>query len=120
MTPLPSVLCFVLCAAAADKADDPLVGKWVAEDKVEDMDVEMTLEFVKGGTLKAEVKVGTRTVKMTGKYKVLDAETVELELKQDDKVQKERSKFKIGGDKRDKLTLTDKNGKSLEYKRPAR
>jgi uncharacterized protein (TIGR03066 family) len=109
------MLCVALLGPAlADKPVDPLVGKWVTQDKVDDMEVELTLEFVKDGAVKVEARVGKVTQKTTGKYKVLDADTVEMELKRDDKVQKEKSKFKVDGDR---LTLTDANGKSAEYRR---
>jgi uncharacterized protein (TIGR03066 family) len=115
MAILSPVLCLTLLAPAfADKPGDQLAGKWVTRDKLDDVGVGITLEFAKDGTLKVETRAGTRTDKLAGKYKVADGGTIEIEIKRDDKVQKDRYTFKVSDDK---LTLTNAAGKSAEYTR---
>jgi len=95
---------------AQDKPKDLIVGKWQAKEKVGDKEIVATIEFNKDGTM----KVTAEGFNFEGKYKLVDDETLETEVTIAGQTKKDTDKIKIT---KDKITLTDKNGKKTELTR---
>jgi uncharacterized protein (TIGR03066 family) len=117
MATLHSVLFAVLLApgAADAKLADALIGKWQGVLKEADgAELQLKVEFFKDGTLKAEMKHGDDVRKQDGKYKVIDEKTLETAIKTGDK--EEVEKVTVVLDK-DKLTVTNSTGRSVELMR---
>ena len=63
-------------AHAADKAKDLIVGKW----EINKENQKGTIEFGKDNTLKARIKADDNDINITGTYKFLDDDTIEVEM----------------------------------------
>jgi uncharacterized protein (TIGR03066 family) len=114
MSPIPTVLCLVLCAPVADKQAEQILGNWTGKDKVGDEAVQVSLNFFRDGTLTIEMRTDRLSLRQSGTYKFVTENAIEVTTLQRDKVHKEKHKVKITTDK---LVLVDDNGVSREYAR---
>ena len=103
-------------AYAEDKPEELLIGKWHAKLKEDGKEFEVTIEFAKDGTMKAEFKIpdAKEPVTMKGKYKVVDGKVLETEVTFMGETKKDKDTFKVT---KDKLTTTDEKGKTIEFTR---
>ncbi|MBM4284202.1 MAG: hypothetical protein FJ128_02980 [Deltaproteobacteria bacterium] len=90
--------------ALAQDLKTQIVGKW---EGVKHKDV---MEFSADG----KMVVTDQTLKLEGAYKVLDADTIDIELKEKENVIKVKAKVTIAGDT---LSFTPEGDKTEEYKR---
>jgi uncharacterized protein (TIGR03066 family) len=102
-------------ADAKSDAEKALVGKWEAKQKVGDKELKATVDFQKDGKLVMSVtNTPMGDLKFEGKYKVIDANNLEVTITFMGKTMTEKSKFKVTGDK---LEMTDKNDKKETFTR---
>lgn len=102
-------------ADAKSDAEKALVGKWEAKQTVGGKELKATVNFQKDGKLLMNVtNTPMGDLKFEGKYKVIDAGTLEVTIMFMGKTMTEKSKFKITGDK---LEMTDKNDKKETFTR---
>ena len=97
-------------APADDKPKDLIVGKWMGKDGP----AEITIEFIKDGSLTVQAKAGDQKFELKGKYKVLDDKNLEVEITFMNETKKEKNEFTVT---KEKLTLTDPKGKKQEFTR---
>jgi len=90
--------------ALAQDLKTQIVGKW---EGVKHKDV---MEFSADG----KMVVTDQTLKLEGAYKVLDADNIDIELKEKENVIKVKAKVTIAGDT---LSFTPEGEKTEEYKR---
>ena len=103
-----AVLFLAVPASGDDKqAKELLVGKWEAKVKSGDKEATLLLEFDKDGKVSMKVTGGEKEFTFTGKYKVIDENTLELMTTVNQKTMTDRSKFKVT---KDSLELSDKSG----------
>jgi uncharacterized protein (TIGR03066 family) len=111
----------MLAPSFVDKPEELLIGKWAGKQKAKvndkEVEYEMMVEFTRDGTVKMEVK-GAAAFKVEGTYKVIDAKTLEVTLKDSDgDSNTNKSGFKVT---KDKLTLIDPSGKETLLTRVTR
>jgi uncharacterized protein (TIGR03066 family) len=99
-----------LASACSSKPKDQIIGKWSGKDG----ETDLTMEFNKDGTMKTEVKGGLVSGSVSGKYKFVDDNTIEMEVDVGDQKQTKKARVTI---EKDKMTLTDDKDKKLEYTR---
>jgi len=100
-------------APAPDKADKPkdlIVGKWMP-DKDKD---NVTLEFAKDGKLVVKQGDGDKKVEISGTYKFVKDDTMDVELDFMGKKMKETLTVTVA---KDELTTVDSKGKKETFKR---
>ena len=102
-------------ADAKSDAEKALMGKWEAKQKLGDKEIKATVDFQKDGKLAMSVtNTPMGDLKFEGKYKVLDANQLEVTITFMNKTMTEKSKFKVTGNT---LEMTDKNGKTEKFTR---
>ena len=116
MTLLTPVLFAVLLApAAADKPEDLIVGKWSHTEKQDKIEVTVSMEFTKDGKITVEMTMpqSKESIKLAGTYKVIDAKTLEVTMKDPTGQEKtEKGGYEVT---KEKLTLIDKEGKKTDF-----
>ena len=102
-------------AFADAKPEELIVGKWENKQKENDVEVTTVMEFTKDGKFSIVFNgPGPTSIGAAGTYKVLDANTLEVEFKMGAMTSKTKGKFKVT---KDKLTATDNKGKATEFTR---
>jgi hypothetical protein len=108
-------LAFVVIGCAL-KPQDLILGKWQGVSKAGGPELTVTVDFAKDGTVKTVAKVSAGEVPMTARYRFVDDHNIELEFTgPTGQVARERNK--IESISRDRLVLSDSQGKKLELKR---
>jgi len=104
--PLLAVGLFLALAgftAAQGDAEKAIVGKWQATKKAGDKEIKLALEFTKEGKL----TMSSDIFALSGTYRFLDAETLEVTFKVGEKDMTQKSRVKVAGDE---LTVTNPDG----------
>jgi uncharacterized protein (TIGR03066 family) len=100
--------------AVAEKADpklqEKLVGKWQATDT----DVKGSLlEFMKSGEVRIVISAPDVKTELTGKFRVLSEDTIEMTMKlPDGKEKTDKVRFAM---EKDTLTITGPDGKPVKF-----
>ena len=97
-------------ATAQDKAKDLIVGRWRLLEQKD----EVVIEFKKDGSLKFSAQSKDQKFEITGKYRVLDEDNLEVEKTFQGKTEKEKFKLAVT---REELKLTDPKGTVDKFKR---
>jgi uncharacterized protein (TIGR03066 family) len=95
---------------ADETAKDLIVGKWMPTKEKD----KATLEFTKDGKVTITETVGDKKMEVTGTYKFIADDKMEVELSIGGKTQKETLKVKVT---KDELTTTDSMDKTDTFKR---
>jgi uncharacterized protein (TIGR03066 family) len=91
---------------ATEKVQEMLLGKWeLTTGKTRGV-----LEFLKNG----EIKMAFGDRKLAGKYKLLDATTMEVEMTLSGETRKEKMEFSVS---KDEFVSTDASGRVEKFKR---
>jgi hypothetical protein len=103
----------VCCAVASARSPSPadlLVGRWQATEQLEDRELSLRMEFTRDSV---RITIGGATV--SGPYRWVDAQTIEVALRDpDNHVQTERSTIQVS-DK--ELTVTGRDGHPMTFTR---
>jgi len=105
-------------ADTPSKPKDLIVGKWEMTEKIPELKVEvkMTLEFTRDGTLTLSTNLDGKSLTIEGKYKFIDDRTFETEGSINGKVEKDT--VKIDSITKNKMVLSNpKDNKKLELTR---
>jgi len=98
-------------ADAKEDAEKNILGKWQATEEMGDVKAKIVLEFTDKGAVSVKIEAGGTTIgPINGKYKLLDAETIEVTVEG----RAEKNKIKVG---KDDLSLTDTSGKAMKFGR---
>jgi uncharacterized protein (TIGR03066 family) len=112
---LVAVAWVVLQAGDGTRPQDLILGKWAGTDTAEGKEIKVTVEFAKDGAMKATIALAGKDIVMNGKYRFLDDRNIEVRLNVGDKELTEKNK--IESISKEKLVLSDPEGKKIELKR---
>jgi uncharacterized protein (TIGR03066 family) len=110
-------LILVIVGCGSSKPQDLIIGKWEGTEKMGDKDVNVTVEFVKDGTMNMTMVVAGVNVSMPAKYKFTDDKTFEVEMTPPGATKSEKEANKIESIDREKLVFVDSKGKKVEFKK---
>jgi uncharacterized protein (TIGR03066 family) len=116
-----SLLAFALfllfpAAALAAKPQELIVGKWQTQDNEGGSEINIIVEYLKDGGLKARFefpKSGSK-IEVLGRYRFVDDNTLETEVNFQGELRREKAAISVT---KEALVETDAQGKKREYKR---
>jgi len=100
-------LCLLASLAQAQDLQKQLVGKWQGNEN-------SFMQFFPDGKITVTDKIFDKDLKLEGTYKILDAETVHIEIKDQENKITVKAKVTIKGDD---LSFTPEGDKTEHYKR---